>query len=502
MKKSLFLVIFAVFLVCSIALIGCTPEELENLDNLTGGEGVDTPFEAYNYFIDSIAKLLVSSETIEIESSYYEDDEEVDSEIIYQKSNEIISAPNAYISPKAYYEGKMYFRENFSSFATTSLKQFILASFFRSQYELETFLFADTVTFTEEGEGHKLVVVIKLTPHLYSYELITDANDSFVSVKLTNTTEWFEREARLNTKALSGVLPSAETLLLSTNDESSLWQNAATLSSAVYLYSQNPELKKQAYTSPDGSGYSLTPTETYNFNDSEVLFTDDNGGYGYYINNNFYTYDTEAETTYYEKTYTEDVGIYFCKYFMVWDMFWPLFDLESNGLTITENSPEAGKTKYVTDDYTYILSASGIEEFIYYNEYSEPAYTKYILSTEADAISAPAGFNSDAFLSDNQVSVIQSVDTALTQCNNAIDALNEGEFINAEGLRDAMSLNYTPPVANVYPADYTERTMYVVVDNVDNISNIIAIVYGENGYYIKGMIGTGSLFEYQEYTGL
>lgn len=502
MKKSLLMVVFAVFLVCSIALIGCTPEEL---DDLTGGEGVDTPFEAYNYFADSIVKLLSSSETIEVESTQYNDDEKVldSEETIYQKSGAIILAPNAYNSPKAYYDGKMYFRENFTSFATTSLKQFVLASFFRSQYELETFLFADTVTFTDEGEGHKLVVVVKLTPHVYSYELITDANDNLVSVKLTNNGPGFVVETRMNTKALSGALPSAETLL-GNNDETTLWENAATLSSAVYLYSQSPELKKQGYTSVDGNGYSLTPIETYNINATQVLFTDDKGGYGYLLNRNFYTNDTEAEATYDQKTYAEDIGVNTCKYFMIWDLIWPMYEIEEEGLTVTQDSPVAGQTKYVSGDYSFVLSASGLSELITYNEYDNPAYVKYVLSTDADEISAPSGFNATLFLSDNQVSVIRSIDTALTQCNNEITSNLPNPTTQTE-LSEAMYINPTlPHILTTYPETYSEEAYYIIVtsgSSEEDIKGIIAIVYGDNGIYYEGKLGSGSKFEYSEYTG-
>lgn len=502
MKKSLLLVVLAVFLVCSIALVGCTPEELDDLDNLTGGEGVDTPFEAYNYFVDSIVKLLSSSESIEIESKSYEDEIETSSEAIFQKSGAIILAPNAYNSGKAYYNGKMYFRESFTSFATTSLKQFVLASFFRSQYELETFLFADTITFTEEGEGHKLVVVVKFTPHLYSYELITDANDNLVSVKLTNTTPWFVRETRMNTKALSGALPSAETLLGNT-DETTLWENAATLSSAVYLYSQSPELKKEAFTSTDGIGYSLDSIGTYNINASQVLFTDDKGGYGYLLNRNFYTNDTEAEATYDQKTYAEDIGVNTCKYFMIWDLIWPMYEIEEEGLTVTQDSPVAGQTKYVSGDYSFVLSASGLSELITYNEYDNPAYVKYVLSTDADEISAPSGFNATLFLSDNQVSVIRSIDTALTQCNTKITS-NLPNITTRTDLRDAMWINYDPPILTDYPATYSEEAFYIIVasgSSENDIKEIIAIVYGDNGIYYEGHLASGSIFEYSEYTG-
>ncbi|MDD4120636.1 MAG: hypothetical protein PHG90_03525 [Clostridia bacterium] len=117
MKKSVFLVILTISIICSIALIGCTPEELENLDNLTGGEGIDTPFEAYNYFINSIEKLLLSAETVELNGTYYDHDEEDGSEIMFQKNAGVCYSPISYTSPKAYYDGKMYFRDNFTSFA-------------------------------------------------------------------------------------------------------------------------------------------------------------------------------------------------------------------------------------------------------------------------------------------------------------------------------------------------------------------------------------------------
>jgi hypothetical protein len=499
MKKTIFLVILVVSIICSIILIGCTPEELENLDNLTGGEGIDTPFEAYNYFITSIGKLLSSAETVELNGTYYDHDVEDGSEIMFQKNAGVCYSPISYTSPKAYYDGKMYFRDNFTSFATTTLEQFIAVSFFANyNYEVEHFLFADTITFTEEEGGHKLVVIINLGFHLYTYELITDENDSFVSAKFSNVNEWIDRETRLVNRSLTGVVPSFE-MLTGNTDETALWQNAANLSSAIYTFSQSPEIKKQTYVSQDGNGYSIAPIATYNINQTQVLFTDDNGGYGYYLNNNFYTYDTEADATYNQKTYTEGVGIYFCKYFTVWDLFYPMYDIEQYGLTVTQDSPGAGKTKYQTGDYSYVLTGSVIEECVYYNEYAENPYEKYVLSTDADVISAPQGFNPDAFLSDAEAAVVSQVDWALGACN---DQLNEQNPSTQTDLRDALYLNYYPPILTEYPTNFTERTFYIVVGSLDSelsITQVIGIVYGENGYYVKGQLGSGSIFEYEEF---
>lgn len=501
MKKSFFLVIMTLSIICSIALIGCTPEELENLDNLTGGEGIDTPFEAYNYFIDSIGKLLLSAETVELNGTYYDHDEEDGSEIMFQKNAGVCYSPISYTSPKAYYDGKMYFRDNFTSFATTTLNQFIAISFFANyNYEVEHFLFADTINFTEQEGGNKLEVIINLGFHLYTYELITDENDSFVSAKFSNINEWIDRETRLVSRSLTGAVPSSE-MLTGNTDETILWQNASILSSAVYNFSQSSEIKKQTYVSQDGNGYSIAPIATYNINETQVLFTDDKGGYGYYLNGNFYTYDTEADTTYNEKTYTEGVGIYFCKYFTVWDLFYPIYDIEQYGLTVTQDSPVAGKTKYETGDFSYVLAGSVVEECVYNNEYANNPYEKYVLSTDADVISAPQGFNTDAFLSDAEAAVIGRVDWALEACNDQLDTQNPS---TQQDLKEAMYLDYSPPILTSFPADYTERTFYIIVgtqDSTESITQVNHIIYGENGYYIKGEIGSEQTFLYEEYTG-
>ena len=106
MKKTIFLVILVVSIICSIILIGCTPEELENLDNLTGGEGIDTPFEAYNYFITSIGKLLSSAETVELNGTYYDHDVEDGSEIMFQKNAGVCYSPISYTLQKHITMGK------------------------------------------------------------------------------------------------------------------------------------------------------------------------------------------------------------------------------------------------------------------------------------------------------------------------------------------------------------------------------------------------------------